>query len=178
MNITPETKIVAFLEAHPELQEPLIARVPEFAKLRNPILRRTVGKLATVDQAARIAGIPTAELVRFLRDLVGEAGSGSEGSPALPAADEPRPGWARPGTVAITLDAQALLSAGEHPLARIRRALPQLEPGQTLLLLSDFRPEPLLDQFRKEGILCWCGQEEPGRFQTWLLKDQAAPDHL
>lgn len=178
MNITPETRIGAFLEAHPHLQEPLIVRVPEFAKLRNPILRRTVGKLATVDQAARIAGIPTVELVRFLRDLVGENGAGPEGGPVLAAAEEPRPDWAGPATVAITLDARTLLSAGEHPLARIRRDLPQLAPGRTLLLLSDFRPEPLLDQFRKEGIRCWCHEEEPGCFRTWLLKDQATPDHL
>jgi len=170
MNITPETKIGAFLEAYPDLQEPLIAQVPEFARLRNPILRRTVAKLATVEQAANMAGIPTAELVRFLRTLVGgTTESLEEGRPLLDSG-EPRPDWAQPGTVALTLDAQNLLSAGEHPLARVRRALPDLAPGQTLLLQSDFRPEPLLDQFRKEGIPCWCGQEGPGRFQTWLLR--------
>jgi hypothetical protein len=170
MNITPETKIGAFLEAHPDLQEPLIARVPEFAKLRNPILRRTVAKLATVEQAARMAGIPTAELVGFLRSLVGDATELPENTPSLPASEVPRPDWAWPGTVALTLDAQQILSAGEHPLARVRRALPDLAPGQTLLLQSDFRPEPLLDQFRKEGIPCWCGQEGPARFQTWILR--------
>ncbi len=170
MDITPETRIGAFLEAHPELQEALIARVPEFAKLRNPILRRTVAKLATVDQAARMAGIPTAELVRYLRALIGEGTEAPEDRPALPATEAPRPDWAKPGTIAITLDAETILSAGEHPLARIRQALDRLAPGQTLLLQSEFRPEPLLDQLRKEGNPCWCGLEAPGHFQTWLLK--------
>jgi uncharacterized protein (DUF2249 family) len=169
MNITPETKIGDFLEAHPDLQEALIARVPEFAKLRNPVLRRTVAKLATVDQAARIAGMPTGELVRFLRELTGEAvAAPSAGVPAP--IEDPRPAWAVSGSVRTTLDADALLAAGEHPLARTRRALLTLAPGEAMQLLSPFRPEPLLDQFRQEGFPCWCEAETPGRFRTWILK--------
>ena len=169
MILTPDTKIGDFLEAHPDLQEALIARVPEFAKLRNPILRRTVAKLATVDQAARIAGIPTADLVRFLRELTGEAAEVPETGGSAPA-EEPRPDWARPGTVRTTLDADALLATGEHPLARVRRALLTLAPGEAMQLLSPFRPEPLLAQIRQEGFPCWCETEVPGRFRTWILK--------
>jgi uncharacterized protein (DUF2249 family) len=169
MAITPETKIGDFLAAHPDQQEALIARVPEFAKLRNPILRRTVAKLATVEHAARMAGVPTAELVRFLRELAGEAaGPAAEGRPTP--AEEPRPEWARSSTVRSTLDAEALMAAGEHPLARVRRALLTLAPGEAMQLLSPFRPEPLLDQFRQEGTPCWCEAEGAGRFRTWILK--------
>lgn len=168
MAITPETKIGDFLAAHPDQQEALIARVPEFAKLRNPILRRTVAKLATVDQAARVAGLPTADLVHFLRELAGEA-AGPVAEGAVPAAD-PRPDWAKSSAVRSTLDADALLATGEHPLARVRRALLTLAPGEAMQLLSPFRPEPLLDQFRQEGTPCWCEQESPGRFRTWILK--------
>jgi hypothetical protein len=169
MAITPETKIGDFLAAHPDQQEALIARVPEFARLRNPILRRTVAKLATVEHAARMAGLPTAELVRFLRELAGEASGGAEtGAPVAPA--EPRPAWAQSGAVRSTLDADALLTAGDHPLARVRRALLTLAPGEVMHLLSPFRPEPLLDQFRQEEVPCWCEQEPTGRFRTWLLK--------
>ncbi|BDU69037.1 hypothetical protein GETHOR_11380 [Geothrix oryzae] len=169
MNITPETKIGAFLEAHPELQEALIARVPEFAKLRNPILRRTVAKLATVEQAARVAGLPAAELVRFLRELTGETTATPGRADGAPVED-PRPDWAQPASVRSTLDADGLLAAGEHPLARTRRALLTLAPGEALQLLSPFRPEPLLEQFRQEGLPCWCETEGAGRFRTWILK--------
>jgi len=168
MTITPETKIGDFLEAHPELQEALIERVPQFAKLRNPILRRTVAKLATVEQAARIAGLPTAELVRFLRELTGEAGATAGGDAPAPA-EEARPSWAE-GDPRTTLDAEALLAGGEHPLASTRRALAQLVPGEALVLLSGFRPEPLLDQMKQEGMSCWCGTKEGGGFETWILK--------
>jgi uncharacterized protein (DUF2249 family) len=166
--ITPETKIGDFLAAHPDQQEALIARVPEFAKLRNPVLRRTVAKLATVDHAARMAGLPTAELVRFLRELAGEAGPVEERTPTP--MEDARPEWARASCVRSTLDADTLLTAGDHPLARVRRALLTLAPGEAMQLLSPFRPEPLLDQFRQEGTPCWCEVEGAGRFRTWILK--------
>ncbi|WP_243302167.1 DUF1858 domain-containing protein [Geothrix oryzisoli] len=169
MAITPETKIGDFLAAHPDQQEALIARVPEFARLRNPILRRTVAKLATVEHAARMAGLPTAELVRFLRELAGEAGEVPTAPGPAPVAG-PRPDWARPSSVRSTLDADALLATGDHPLARVRRVLATLAPGEALQLLSPFRPEPLLDQFRQEGTPCWCEAEGTGRFRTWILK--------
>ena len=169
MAITPDTKIGDFLEAHPDQQEALIARIPEFAKLRNPVLRRTVAKLATVDQAARVAGIPTLDLVRFLRELAGEPIQAADSGRPAPLED-PRPDWARPSAVRSALDADALLAGGEHPLARARRALLTLAPGEVLQLLSPFRPEPLLDQFRQERTPCWCEQEGTGRFRTWILK--------
>ena len=168
MNITPETKIGAFLEAHPDLQEPLIARVPEFAKLRNPILRRTVAKLATVEQAARVAGLPTAELVAFLRQLAGEA-TGCEAGGSTPAIEEPRPAWAQ-SNPRFTLDAETLLAGGEHPLAQTRRSLSHLAPGETLVLRSAFRPEPLLDQLTQEATPCWCSKIDDDHFETWILK--------
>lgn len=169
MAITPDTKIGDFLEAHPDLQEALIARVPEFAKLRNPVLRRTVARLASVDQAARMAGIPTAELMRFLRELTGEAVETTEGGADTPS-EEPRPAWAQPDALRATLDAEALLAGGEHPLASVRRTLSQLAPGETLILESAFRPEPLLDQMKQEGHPCWCEQSGEGRFKSWILK--------
>ncbi|WP_243383723.1 DUF1858 domain-containing protein [Geothrix alkalitolerans] len=168
MAITPETKIGDFLAAHPDQQEALIARVPDFARLRNPVLRRTVAKLATVEHAARMAGLPTAELVRFLRELTGES-SGPVTEGAAPVED-PRPDWARASAVRSTLDAEALMAAGEHPQARVRRALLTLASGEAMHLLSPFRPEPLLDQFRQEGTPCWCEAEGTGRFRTWILK--------
>ncbi len=73
--ITPDTKVGALLEAYPELEEHLIACAPAFAKLRNPLLRRTVAKVATLEQAARVGGIGVRDLVRRLR----EAGFDDEG---------------------------------------------------------------------------------------------------
>ena len=46
------------LEHCPELEDELLALSPAFAKLKNPILRRTVAKVATLCQAAGTGEIP------------------------------------------------------------------------------------------------------------------------
>ena len=38
MDITAQTRVGALLDAHPELEDPLIALVPAFAKLKKPIV--------------------------------------------------------------------------------------------------------------------------------------------
>ena len=52
--IGPETTVGAMIEAYPELESVLVEMAPAFAKLRNPVVRRTVAKVATLEQAARI----------------------------------------------------------------------------------------------------------------------------
>ena len=42
--IGPETTIGALLEAYPELEGILVEMAPAFAKLRNPVVRRTVAQ--------------------------------------------------------------------------------------------------------------------------------------
>ena len=58
MEISPETKINDLLTAYPFLIEFLAERYPAFAKLRNPLLRKTVGKVATLSKASAMGGVP------------------------------------------------------------------------------------------------------------------------
>ena len=139
--ITPETKVGALLDAYPELEETLISLAPEFAKLRNPILRRTVAKVATLEQAARVGGLSVRELVSKLRKAAGQ--------PALDriveqAADHAAPDWLDEQRVEFTLDADSLLASGDHPLGKVRQCLAALQPGGIVCLASSFRPEPLI----------------------------------
>jgi len=47
LDITPETRLAALLEALPELEETLYGLSPAYKKLKNPVLRKTVGRVAT-----------------------------------------------------------------------------------------------------------------------------------
>ena len=60
--IGPETRVADVLEAHPEAEEILIAIAPQFKAMKNPVLRRTVARVATLEQAAKVAGIQAREL--------------------------------------------------------------------------------------------------------------------
>ena len=53
MTITPKTTVHTLLKEYPFLLEYLAAYHPEFGKLTNPVLRRTMGRMATLDTAAR-----------------------------------------------------------------------------------------------------------------------------
>lgn len=67
LNINAKTRIMELIEAYPHLEEVLISYVPAFKKLKNPVLRKTVARIATLQQAAVIGNINTDELVNLLR---------------------------------------------------------------------------------------------------------------
>ena len=69
--ITPETKIAALLERYPELEKTLLEMAPEFKKLRNPVLKKTIAKVTSLRQASTIAKIPLADMINKLRSEVG-----------------------------------------------------------------------------------------------------------
>ena len=81
--ITPETKVAKLLEAYPDLEEVLIGLAPAFGKLRNPVLRKSVAKVATLRQAAKVGGISLAEMINALREKAGISDRmvAEEGSP-------------------------------------------------------------------------------------------------
>ena len=65
--ITPKTKVLELIETYPELEDVLIQYAPAFKNLKNPVLRRTVAKIATLQQAASIGGVKTEELINRLQ---------------------------------------------------------------------------------------------------------------
>ena len=70
--IGPETTVGAMLEAYPELEGVLLEMAPAFAKLRNPVVRRTVAKVANLEQAAKIGGISLQAMILRLRNVTGQ----------------------------------------------------------------------------------------------------------
>jgi hypothetical protein len=78
--ITPKTKVGELLDAFPQLEGSLIEMAPAFIKLRNPLLRRTIARVATLQQAALTGDVPVGELVRRLREEAGQSTErGTEG---------------------------------------------------------------------------------------------------
>ena len=57
--ISPKTKVGELLDAYPQLESVLFDLSPAFAKLKNPILRKTVARIATLQQAAAVGGLKT-----------------------------------------------------------------------------------------------------------------------
>lgn len=70
--ISPKTKILQLIETYPQLEDTLIEKIPTFKKLKNPLLRKTVAKITSIQQAAIIGNIEVGDLVNLLRNEVGQ----------------------------------------------------------------------------------------------------------
>jgi len=75
--LKPTSQLAPLIQAYPFLLEFLAGLSPSFRKLKNPILRRTVGKAATLDQAARMGDLPVDQLLEAvsaeIRRVTGES---------------------------------------------------------------------------------------------------------
>ena len=69
MGITANTKIDDLLKEYPFLEDFLVTLSPKFKSLKNPMLRKTIGKVATLGKVANIGGL---ELDDFLVALTKE----------------------------------------------------------------------------------------------------------
>ena len=147
LDITPETRIGQLLDAYPELEGVLIGLAPPFAKLKNPILRRTVARVTSLSQAARVGGVSLGELIGALRRAAGQ--------PEYAVAEVATMGVAAESAgikVIRTLDARPLIERGEHPMGMVLGALDDLGDGEAFELITPFEPAPLIDKARGRGF--------------------------
>ncbi|MBI5529013.1 MAG: DUF438 domain-containing protein [Deltaproteobacteria bacterium] len=87
MQISADTKIHDLITEYPELLEFLVGYAEEFKKLRNPILRNTIGRVASIKEAAALANFSTDKL---LADVVAEVAriDGLRGKAPAPAIND------------------------------------------------------------------------------------------
>jgi hypothetical protein len=167
--ITPETRVAELLEAYPNLEELLIQQAPAFKALKNPILRRTVARVATLEKAAQVAGIPARQLVSALRHAVGQAPEDFTSKEAGPPVIETRPDWLDEQKVRVTINADDLLAAGQVPLNHVNSALQELESKDLLKVVSSFPPAPLIEAVERAGHKTHVVQVSRELFHTYVL---------
>ena len=168
-NITPDSRIGELLERWPELEAVLVDLSPHFKALANPVLRRTVAKVATLRQVSTVSGVPLGVLVEKLR-----AGAGLSlltVTEEVGGAPIERPAWAVEGAVARTLDARAAIEAGEHPMPQVMADLAKLGDSQVYELVTPFVPAPLLDLARGKGFASYSVTEAPGLVRSYFRKE-------
>lgn len=167
MDINGLVRIHDLLQEFPELEEIIVEINPVYRKLKNPVLRKTVGKIATVEQAARAGGIEVTEFVNKLREAVGQEliVSAEIGSETTETAE-----WTQ-GEPVESVDGSALLAEGKNPLEIVTAKMKELSTGEFLLLQTDFRPAPMIDNMQKQGHQVVCnGPDEEGQFLTFIRK--------
>lgn len=167
--ITPKTKVLELLEAYPELEDVLIGMVPAFSKLKNPILRKTVARITTLQQAAQVGRINLDQLINTLRNAVGQDNM-------VIATDTVResvelPDWIHQLPLFKELDARPMLEAGEHPVGQVLEDLRKMPAGSRYLLIASFLPAPLIDKAASLGAKHHVEQLDHNTFKVYFRVD-------
>ncbi len=163
--ITFQTKIYELLEDYPQLEDLLVEISPAFAKLKNPVLRRTIARVTTIQQAAAIAGIEAGEVVSRLRkaagisDVVGASGELSGEDDNSEKYGGGQPDWFSPDKITVRYDAVKTLEAGDVPMAEILKLSNSLQNGEIFEFTSPFMPTPVLDMLVSKGFKVWSIRE-------------------
>ena len=169
--ITPTMKVAELLERWPALEDLLVAQAPAFKRLRNPVLRRTVARVATLEQAAGIAGLGVRDLVAVLRRAVGQpVDAGDAPSDRAGVADGPPPDWLVLDRVSRVIDANALLDQGAVPLTAVVEAARALAQHDILDVTVAFRPIPLMDSLARQGYRCHLRAAAPDGFHLYVTR--------
>jgi uncharacterized protein (DUF2249 family) len=168
--ITPRTKVYELLLAYPELEDVLIEMAPVFKKLKNPVLRRTIARVTTLQQAAQVGEIPVHELVNGLRQKVGQ--DSLEGLEAGTAGKSAKPSWLQETHIVKRLDARPIIEQGGHPLGEVLEGVKELNTGEIYELTTPFLPAPLIERVVAQGFDHWADKKSEDHFVSYFLKKQ------
>ncbi len=165
--ITPKTKVLEVVEAYPELEDILIHYVPAFQRLKNPVLRRTVGRVATLQQAAALGEVSVEDLINELRNEVGQdLYSGDAGTVYT----TEKPDWFSEELVESEFDTREMLAAGEQPVNQAMADLKDLSQGRIYRLVAPFLPAPLMDKASSLGLAHWVKKTDDDEFVIYFYK--------
>jgi len=155
--ISPKTKVGELLDSYPDLEGVLIQLSPAFEKLKNPILRKTVARVATLQQIAVVGGINVDVIVNRLRKKLGQSAEIRENikSDYLSSGI---PDWFDKAKIVLTFDASPIINSGGSPMADILNHTGKLNEGEIFELKSPFIPAPIIDILQKKGFREHCVQ--------------------
>ena len=166
--ITLETKIADLLNNYEGMKDILIEINPKFKKLNNPVLRRTLAKIAGVRQAAVVGGMDPVDLLNQLRTAVGQVPVEIMMPQGEVDAKE-APEWILQDPKQ-TLDANEILDQDRNPLAELHKSLKAIDKGEVVIIEADFQPEPLMDEMIKAGHSVFTREIEEDHFMTYIKK--------
>ena len=159
ITITPKTRVGELLETFPELEPILIAMSPAFEKLKNPVLRKTVAKVATLQQVAVVGGINVDEMVKRLRNGAGQGDEESDFQNSEYLSVDP-PDWFDKSKIVRWFDATSVINSGGSPMNEILHQANLLKTGEIFELKTPFIPAPIIDLLKGKSFNIHCIKDE------------------
>lgn len=158
-DITLQTKIAQIMSDYPELGQTLLELSPAFAKLQNPVLRKTVARVTSVQQAAAIAGLDPAHMLTMLRKAAGlepMAAGTHNNAESESLLNMPAPEWFSEEAIEIKFNASKVLEQGNVPMGEILDAVKKISGKEIFLFETPFVPAPIIEILNNKGYAVWC----------------------
>ncbi len=165
--ITPKTKVSQLINTYPQLEDVLIEYVPTFEKLKNPILRKTIAKITTLQQAAAVGNVRVEDIINRLRQEIGQdlySDSVDIGYNIKKAQ------WFSEELIVTEFNAKDMLERGEHPVNQVIADLNNMDNGKIYKLITPFLPAPLIDKALSLKVQHWVEKIGDDDFNIYFYK--------
>lgn len=179
--IRASDRVSSVLAKDERLLEVFVQASSTFEKLRIPAMRKTMARLVTVAQAARVAGLDPVVLVDRLNRASGEEASDDEPPPIASTdpveAASSRPAWlaALPSARVVELDVRDDLRRGQEPFHRIIGVVGTLPDDGVLCLRATFEPVPLYAVLGRRGLAHFTERLADDDWRVWFHRSEVAP---
>ena len=160
------------LDRFPQLEDILIGFAPPFKKLKNPLLRKGIAKVATLKHAAAVSRVPVNDLVNKLRAAVGQQAISAEDDGGSIAYCSDQPGWFAAAKIVTSID-ERTADPNKMPIIAVLQKAARLQTGEMLELVTTFIPAPGIELMKRKGLQVWSVQQEPELIRTYVSKPPA-----
>lgn len=180
--IRADDRVASVLARDERLLDIFVSTSPAFEMLRNRAARRTMARLVTIEQAAKIAGVEAAVLLdRLNRALDGQPppaapATASAAAPSAPEPAEPAPDGllTTPPDQIVDVDVRDDLRAGREPLRQILDAVKALPQDSIFRLRAIFEPVPLYAVLGRQGFGHFTERLAADDWRVWFFRDATA----
>lgn len=164
--ITLETKVSTLLQENENMINILLDINSNFKKLNKSVINKTlVHEDASLNEAAIVVGMKPSELVNNLRKKFKQEALQIEDEDDVQEARE----WINKEPK-YTLNANKILKQDLSPLEEAHKTLRNMAKNEVFLMISNFRPQPLIDDLVKFGHEVYIEKKDKDSFVIYVKK--------
>ena len=146
--ITKDWKVSQVLDSYPATLDAFLEVSPHFSKLKNKVLRKTIARRVTLEQAARVGGVNVNNL---LMKLNMKAGLDMDTNKLTESNIEHEERNVVPDFREVLLDVRPVIESGTDPFKSIIRTVKEMNEDEMLHLINSFEPVPLYSVMHTKG---------------------------
>lgn len=162
------TRVVDVLAADPDAIDRLVSLHPLFQRLRDVEIRRSIGDLVTLAEAAEIVGVPLSDVLLAANARSPAACWGAYRD----APEEERPQWMDrfDGQAVRCIDVHPLIGQGREPFSHVLTCAAAISDGSGFVLQVPFNPLPLREVLGRKGFVSFAEREAADRWRIFFLR--------